>query len=79
MDDGSALGLTGAQAALPMWSNFMRRALAGRTSPAFSPPPGITVVDVDPETGLLATPRCPDTLHESFRRGTEPRAQCPLH
>jgi len=79
MDDSSALGLTGAQAALPMWSNFMRLALAGRPSPAFSQPPGITVVDVDPETGLLATPRCPDTLRESFRHGTEPRAMCPLH
>ena len=79
MDDGSALGLTGAQAALPMWSTFMRLALAGRPSPAFSPPPGITVVDVDPETGLLATPRCPDTLRESFRHGTEPRTMCPLH
>ena len=79
MDDGSSLGLTGAQAALPMWSNFMRRALAGRESPAFSSPPGITVVDVDPETGLLATPRCPDTIQESFRHGTEPRAMCPLH
>ena len=79
MDDGSSLGLTGAQAALPMWSHFMRRALAGRESPAFSPPPGITVVDVDPETGLRATPRCPNTLQESFRDGTEPSAMCPLH
>ena len=79
MDDGSSLGLTGAQAALPIWSNFMRRALAGRESPAFSSPPRITVVDVDPETGLLATPRCPDTIQDSFRHGTEPRAMCPLH
>ena len=79
MDDGSSLGLTGVQAALPMWSDFMRRALAGRAPSDFSPPPGITFVDVDPATGLLATPRCPDTLQESFRRGTEPRAMCPLH
>ena len=79
MDDGSSLGLTGAQAALPMWSDFMRRALAGRAPPDFSPPPGIIFVDVDPGTGLLATPRCPDTLQESFRRGTEPRTMCPLH
>ena len=79
MDDGGSLGLTGAQAALPIWRSFMRRALAGRESPPFSPPPGITVVDVDPDTGLLATSRCPDIVQESFRRGTEPRAICPLH
>ena len=79
MDDGSSLGLTGAQAALPMWSTFMRRALAGRESLAFSPPPAITFVDVDPATGLLATARCPETIHEAFRHGTEPRTMCPLH
>ena len=66
VDDDSPLGLTGAQAALPVWTDFMRRALDGRESPDFSRPPGITVVDVDPATGLRATPRCPDTLSESF-------------
>ena len=79
LDDGGTLGLTGAQAALPVWTDFMRRALDGRESPDLSQPPGIVVVDVDPATGLRATPRCPDTLPESFRRGTEPRAACTLH
>ena len=79
MDNGSALGLTGAQAALPIWSDFMRHALAGRPSPELDVPPGITFVEVDPATGLLATPRCPDPLRESFRDGTEPSAMCPLH
>lgn len=79
MDDGSSLGLTGAEAALPMWTDFMRRALAGREALEYSPPPGITFVEVDPATGLRATPRCPDPLQEWFRHGTEPRAMCPLH
>ena len=79
VDDDSPLGLTGAQAALPVWTDFMRRALDGRESPDFSRPPGITVVDVDPATGLRATPRCPDTLSESFRHGSESPAMCPLH
>ena len=79
MDDGSSLGLTGAQAALPIWSDFMRGALGSRDSPAWSPPPGVTSVEVDPATGLRATPRCPDTLQEWFRHGTEPATMCPLH
>ncbi len=79
LDDGSPLGLTGAEAALPIWTDFMRRALDGRESPDLSQPPGITVVEVDPANGLRATPRCPDTLSESFRRGTEPSAACTLH
>ena len=79
MDDGSPLGLTGAEAALPIWADFMRGALDGLESPEFSPPPGVTVIEVDTATGLRATPGCPETLHESFRDGTEPRALCPLH
>ena len=79
MDDSSPLGLTGAEAALPIWADFMRRALDGQESPDFSPPPGVTVVEVDAATGLRATPRCPETLQESFRDGTEPHAICPLH
>ena len=79
MDDGSSLGLTGAEAALPIWTDFMSRALPGRTPSEFSPPPGTTVVEVDTVTGLRSTPRCPATLQESFRHGTEPRETCPLH
>jgi penicillin-binding protein 1B len=79
MDDGSPLGLTGAQAALPIWTDFMRSALDGRPSPAFSPPTGITFIDVDPATGLRATTRCPESIREAFRDGTEPDAVCPLH
>ena len=79
MDDGSPLGLTGAEAALPIWADFMRGALDSREAAGFNPPPGVTGVEVDAATGLRATPRCPETLHEWFRDGTEPQAMCPLH
>ena len=79
VDDGSSLGLTGAQAALPIWSHFMRRALTPRASPVFDPPTGVVSVEIDPASGLLATPRCPHPLLEWFRHGTEPRTMCPLH
>jgi penicillin-binding protein 1B len=78
-DDNSPLGLTGAQAALPIWAAFMRRAHEGRPPADFEPPPGITWAAVDPVSGLLATPQCPGPLTQAFRAGTAPRQWCPLH
>ena len=40
-DDNQASGLSGAQAALPIWTQFMTRALAGRASVPFEAPEGI--------------------------------------
>src|SRR4030095_10430484 len=57
-DDNQPVGLSGAQAALPIWTDFMKRALAGRSSISFTPPDGVTFVDIDRETGQLATPAC---------------------
>jgi membrane carboxypeptidase/penicillin-binding protein len=34
---------------------------------------------IDPESGMLATPYCPQTKSEIFVQGTEPTAVCPLH
>lgn len=79
MDDNRPVGLTGAEAALPIWTAFMRRALAERTLPGFMPPAGVTLVDVDPETGLRATARCPRPVAEAFVEGTEPGAYCRRH
>src|SRR5262249_51839315 len=42
-DDGKqTLGLSGAQAALPIWTQFMMRALAGRNSVPFEAPEGVS-------------------------------------
>jgi penicillin-binding protein 1B len=79
LDDNQPLGLSGAQAALPMWTSFMIRALAGRESPPFQTPEGITFVDIDRDTGLLAGPACPRVFSEGFIQGTEPRELCHLH
>ena len=78
-DDGSPLGLTGADAALPIWTDFMRRAEAGRSSAGGRPPAKVTLVTIDPRSGRRATERCPEQLEEVFRQGTEPRAICHLH
>jgi penicillin-binding protein 1B len=79
LDDNQPLGLSGSQAALPIWTSFMVRALAGRESPPFQTPEGIIFVDIDRDTGLLAGPSCPRVFSEGFIQGTEPRELCHLH
>jgi membrane carboxypeptidase/penicillin-binding protein len=79
MDDGGELGLTGAEAALPIWLTFMSSALRGQITPQFLPPPGIMFTEVDPQSGLKAAPDCPNTIQEAFATGTEPVKICPIH
>ncbi len=79
LDDNRPLGLTGGEAALPIWTDFMRRALAERTLPGFMPPPRVTLVDVCADTGLAAGAGCPRTIEGAFRTGTEPGARCREH
>ncbi len=78
-DDNQPVGLSGSQAALPIWTQFMKAALAGRSSVPFDVPDGITFAAIDPLNGKLATPACPKTFTEAFLAGTEPTAQCELH
>jgi membrane carboxypeptidase/penicillin-binding protein len=78
-DDNQPVSLSGSQAALPIWTQFMKNATAGEASIPFDVPDGITFVDIDRDTGKLATPGCPRTLTESFLTGTEPTEYCELH
>ena len=79
LDDNQPLGLSGTQAALPIWTSFMTRALAGRASIAFNVPEGITFLDIDRDTGKIAAPGCPRVFKEAFLNGTEPTEVCQLH
>ena len=79
LDDNQPLGLSGSQAALPIWTSFMKNALAGRASSSFEAPPGVSFVEVDRDTGKIATPICPRVTTEAFLSGTEPLAGCELH
>jgi penicillin-binding protein 1B len=78
-DDNQPVGLSGAQAALPIWTQFMKAALAGRPSVPFDVPEGIIFTEIDPETGKLAAPACPKRFSEAFIAGTEPTTACELH
>jgi len=78
-DDNQPVGLSGAQAALPIWTEFMKRALAGQTSMGFDVPKNIEFVDIDADTGQLATPSCPKVISEAFIDGTQPMVACERH
>jgi len=79
LDDNQILGLSGSRAALPIWTAFMTRALAGHPDESFDPPDGVVFADIDHDTGLLATPFCPRVIHQPFLTGTVPTELCPVH
>ncbi|MBI2818016.1 MAG: PBP1A family penicillin-binding protein [Acidobacteria bacterium] len=81
-DSNKEFPLTGAASALPIWTEFMKRAISFpqyRNVTAPSVPPGVIQVQIDADTGELATPNCPHTQAEYFLGGTEPTTYCPLH
>ena len=78
-DDNQPVGLTGSQAALPIWTEFMRQGLAAHPNVPFEVPEGISFAVIDRDTGLLAQPGCPRIYREVFLTGTEPVEYCPLH
>ena len=78
-DDNSELGLEGAKSALPIWTAFMKQALALRPElggDSFAKPDGIVDVEIDPTTGLLATDKCPTKVTEYFIEGSQPEESC---
>lgn len=81
-DDNQELPLEGAKAALPIWTEFMKRAHRHREYRGvqpFSPPDGVAIVDIDPQSGQLATAACPRVISEVFIAGTQPVELCQIH
>jgi len=77
-DDNKPLwGEAGGSAACPIWTAFMQRAHQGKPIRAFGQPPGVTVMRIDPASGLLPRPGQTDTLEEVFAEGTEPTQTAP--
>jgi penicillin-binding protein 1A len=70
-------GETGSRASVPIWVNFMKRALGDRPQGEFSVPPGISFARIDPFTGLLARPGTPHSVIEAFPQGKEPKEFLP--
>jgi penicillin-binding protein 1A len=58
---------TGAQAALPMWMGYMGAVLKGVPEQPFTPPSGVVVARINPETGLrVAEGGLPDYFYQEF-------------
>jgi penicillin-binding protein 1B len=81
-DDNEQLGLTGAEAALPAWTDFIKGAvdlkpeLGGRN---FDCPEGIKFVEIDSDNGALATLSCPHRELIAVTERLAPNVECFLH
>jgi penicillin-binding protein 1B len=74
-DDGSQLGLTGANSALPIWTDFMSVALNEHPEwqGDWQMPAGIEQVSINPKTGAPSAPEDTDKRMELFINGTSPQ------
>src|SRR6266436_4372243 len=63
---------TGSRVAVPIWTAFMKEALAGKPVEDFSIPEGVVVVPVD----LSASGTCAKPVTMAFLAGTEPKNTC---
>ncbi len=76
-DDNSLLGSNefGGTAALPIWINFMRDALAGKPEIQLPQPPGIITARINPATGERAAANDQNAIFEVFLRENAPALQ----
>lgn len=80
-DDNDPMGLSGSDAAVPMWARYMRAVATPADREDFPVPEGITFTTVDRTSGGLPGPYCPPEalFREAFKSGTAPHYECPLH
>jgi penicillin-binding protein 1B len=78
-DDYSDVKLQGAQAAVPIWADFMKRAIQlpqYSDTRDFPIPQGVDLVKLDKNTNLLADSSCPEDYYAAFLEGTAPKNTC---
>jgi len=80
-DEKKTIGpnMTGAHAALPIWTEVMMGATRGKPIEDFELPAGTVTRIVCTDSGMLATDQCPNTSNELFEEGTEPAEYCNTH
>ncbi|MBN1931566.1 MAG: PBP1A family penicillin-binding protein [Desulfobacterales bacterium] len=64
---------TGAKAALPIWIEFMEKALTANPYQYFDIPDDVVQVRIDSSTGLLSHPNSSSAVKALFRKGREPK------
>lgn len=78
-DDYTDIKLQGADAAAPIWAEFMKSAIKlpqySDVKP-FAPPSGVSIVSLDKTTNLLADGSCPNDYNVAFLDGTAPQNYC---
>jgi penicillin-binding protein 1B len=79
-DDYTDVKIQGADAAAPIWAEFMKRAILlpqYSDVKSFIPPEGITTARIDKTTSLLVDPTCPNnSFYVAFLDGTAPQNTC---
>ncbi len=75
-DDNVPTQMSGARGALPIWTSLMKK-IAGNATQDFPFPKNIIQVEIDPDTGMEATKKCPKVFLEFFIEDTEPKEKCP--
>jgi penicillin-binding protein 1B len=75
-DNNTPVRMTGAQAALPIWAQFMKSIESRIPNREFPRPAGVIERMIDPYTGKLASYSCPNAVRELFIKGTEPLREC---
>jgi penicillin-binding protein 1B len=78
-DDYTDIKLEGADAAAPIWAEFMKKAVQlpqYSDTHSFSPPDGVQLVSLDKATNLLSDAACPDDYDAAFLDGTAPTDTC---
>jgi penicillin-binding protein 1B len=81
-DDNEQLGLTGAEAALPAWTDFMKAAVELKPELGarnFDCPEGIEFVEIDADFGGLSTLSCPHRELIAVTERLAPNVECLLH
>ena len=73
-DDGTPLRVSSAAAALPLWSAYMARTRHERGE--IQPPEGVSMVEIEPASGLRWRSGCGVRFQEAFLAGTEPEEEC---
>jgi penicillin-binding protein 1B len=78
-DDDAQTDLSGASAAVPLWSRFTVAVAPRGGYSDFVPPPGMVEVTIDPTSGLLAGEGCPTRVRERLPEAQAPTTQCRQH
>jgi penicillin-binding protein 1A len=78
-DQPQTLSEFGAQAALPIWMDFMGTVLKDQPEATLQQPDNIVTVRIDPNTGLLADTTQQNTIFEIFRKDAMPTESSPAN